>query len=636
MDSELDKPMNTVIRYFFPKVRNRIPGYVARLLQYLPVEKLSTAGIDSISGKEALIEYFRQILGENIDQIIRNANDKEKESILRHANDAQKHIFNVLGSGAYRMEEINWNREIKTGFEWPVGVYYLKIRNLTPKGSDIKIPWEISRCHHLLWMAEAYLLTEDESYAEEVIKQIRHWICHNPLMRSVNWTCAMDVAIRAVNWMYSLYLISSSTHFTDEFAKVVYRSLYQHLFFINLNLEKCIPYSNNHYFSDIVGQLFLGKLFSSTFSGRHTFRRAVKEFFREILLQTLPSGVDYERSISYHRLMTELVMYSYYMLDRTGTHIPKAVSERYSRMLGFVNEYTMPNGDSPLVSDNDDGRLLPVVPTSFMRHKYLVSHDSLDSRIASCGSISVIPAYMDNRSCIHTDANLVILKKNNTYLFTSCFSRWRHDELTDKFISTHLHNDLLSFVFADGNIPVIIDAGAYCYTSDAAAWKNFRSAKKHNTIMVDNEEPNLLGNSAFMMKYNSNAKNMIFSSGETEHCEGEYTTIDGHMTHRREFDLGAQYLKITDHLTKEGNGHEAHMSLHFGKGIDSIIDGNIVRLSYNDKSYDINFASASPLHLHIIDDTFSPSFGVLEKSKTLIIEFAFDKVAECVTLIEKK
>ena len=202
--------MNTVIRYFIPKVRNRIPRYVARLLQYLPVEKLSTVGIDSISGKEALIEYFRQIIGGNIDQIIRSANNKEKESILRHANEAKKHIFNVLGSGPYRMEEINWSREIKTGFEWPVGVYYLKIRNLTPEGSDIKIPWEISRCHHLLWMAEAYLLTEDESYAKEAIEQIRHWIYHNPLMRSVNWTCAMDVAIRAVNWMYSLYLISSS------------------------------------------------------------------------------------------------------------------------------------------------------------------------------------------------------------------------------------------------------------------------------------------------------------------------------------------------------------------------------------------------------------------------------------------
>ncbi len=628
--------MNTAFRYFFPKVRNRIPGFIARSLEYLSVEKLSMLGLDSIAGKAALIERLQQILGKHIKEIIKGANEEEKESILKHADEAKQHIFNVLGSGLYRMDEINWNLEIKTGFEWPVGTYYLKIRNFTPEGSDIKIPWEISRCHHLLWMAEAYCLTEDESYSEEVIEQIQHWISHNPLMYSVNWTCAMDVAIRAVNWMYALSMISSSRYFTDEFAKVVYHSLYQHLFFINLNLERCIPYSNNHYFSDIVGQLFLGKLFSSTLPGRHTFRHAVEEFFQEIKLQILHSGVDYERSISYHRLMTELVMYGYYMLVRTGTVIPVTVSERFSRMLGFVNEYTMPNGDSPLVSDNDDGRLLPVVPIPFMWHKYLINSNSLDIRIASCDAKLVVPAYSDNRSCIHTDANLAILKKKNFYLFTSCFSRWRHDGLTNKFISTHLHNDLLSFVFADGNIPVIIDAGAYCYTSDAVAWKSFRSAKKHNTVIVDDEEPNLLGNSAFIMKYNSDAKNLIFSSGETEHCEGEYTTIVGHMTHRREFDLSAQYLKITDHLAKEGNRHKAYMSFHFWKGIDAIMDGNIVRLSYDNQHYVINFAVMFPLNMRIIDDTLSPSFGVLEKSKTLVVEFEFDEMAECVTTIEKK
>ena len=303
--------MNKTIRYFFSRLRNHIPGYIARLCEYLPVEKLSTVGIDSISGKATLTERLQHILGKQTDEIIKGANDKEKDAILNHANEAKQHIFNILGSGSYRMDEINWSLEIKTGFEWPVGVYYNKIRNLTPAGSDIKIPWEISRCHHLLWMAEAYCLTEDESYAEEVIKQIRHWICHNPLMYSVNWTCAMDVAIRAVNWMYSLAIISSSNFFTDEFAKDVYRSLYQHLFFINLNLEKCVPYSNNHYFSDIIGQLFLGKLFSNTLYGRYTFKHAVKEFFHEIQLQILPSGVDYERSISYHRLMTELVMYGF-------------------------------------------------------------------------------------------------------------------------------------------------------------------------------------------------------------------------------------------------------------------------------------------------------------------------------------
>ena len=235
--------MNDKIKYFFPKVKNRISRLVAKFSENLPVEKMSVRGLDSISCKVELVTRLERILGTCLSDTIRSASEEEKKSILLHADEAKQHIFKVLGSGPVKMEPINWSREIKTGYTWPVGVYYFKIRSLTPKGSDIKIPWEISRCHHLLWMAEAYCLTGDESYVEQVISQIQNWIKYNPLMYSVNWTCAMEVSIRAVNWMYSLALIGDSEAFTDRFAKEVYRSLYQHLFFVNRNLEKCIPYS---------------------------------------------------------------------------------------------------------------------------------------------------------------------------------------------------------------------------------------------------------------------------------------------------------------------------------------------------------------------------------------------------------
>ena len=623
------------IKYFFPKVRNRLPIYITKFYEFLPVEKLSILGIDTISGKEDLINKLEKMLGTDLPDIICNAGMEEQNLILYHANDAKHHIFNVLGSGPKKMESINWSREIKSGFEWPVGVFYQKIRGLTPKGSDIKIPWEISRSHHILWMSEAYCLTSDESYAEEVINQIEHWIQHNPLMYSVNWTCAMDVAIRAINWMYSLTLISSSRYFTDEFAVEVYHSLYQHLFFINHNLEKCIPYSNNHYFSDIVGQLFLSQLFFSTRRGKKTLKHAIKEFCHEIQLQFLPSGVNYERSISYHRLMSELALFSYYMLLRTGHKLPECLPEKLSKILGYINQYIMKNGCSPLVSDNDDGRLLPLVPVSFMKHGYLIESNSIESRVASFGCQCLSIAYENNKSCIHHDANLAILKKDGMYLYISCFHRWRYDKLTGKYISTHLHNDLLSFVWADGDTPIIVDPGAYCYTSDIQTWKSFRTAKKHNTIVVDNEEPNLLGNSVFMMKYNSNAKSLFLSSQEIEHCEGEYTTIEGGMNHHRDFELSSLGIRVIDKLRKKGENHSVYMSFHFAEDIDVKIVGRLIYLTSKEKEYLMSFESELLLSLHLIDDTISPSFGVLKKSKTLVVEFRFDENAECTTIINK-
>ena len=628
--------MNEKLKYIIPKVKNRIPSCIAKLSEHLPVEKISLWGIDHVCGKNDLMRRLERMLGGGIPDTIRNTKVEDVELILGRANESKRHIFNVLGSGPIRMESINWSREIKTGFEWPVGTYYLKQRALTPKGIDIKVPWEISRCHHLLWMAEAYCLTGDESYAEEVISQIRHWIKNNPLMYSVNWSCAMDVSIRAVSWMYALVMIGASETFTDGFANEVYKSLYQHMYFVSLNREKCIPQSNNHYFSDIVGLLFLGQLFSTTRYGKRTLKHAIKEYIKETELQIFPSGVDYERSVSYHRLMTELVMYSYYMLCRTGHKLPKLVADRLSHMLGYINQYTIADGSSPLVADNDDGRLLPLSPMPFMKHSYLVHSDSLDSRLASISCKWIEPAYDSSKSCLHTDANLAILKKGKLYLYASCFNRWRQDRLISAYIATHLHNDLLSFVFADDKTIIITDAGAYCYTSDIETWKSFRTAQKHNTILVDNEEPNLLGNHAFMMKYNSCAKTMSYSIGAVMHCEGEYTTIEGKMTHHREFDLSSNSLIITDHLMKSGIGHKAYMSFHFSDNIVPSIEGESIFIKVgNEKRYSMRMESGSTFRLHIKDDTISPSFGKLLKTKTLVAEFEFENRAKFVTKIEK-
>lgn len=628
--------MNDKIKYFIPKVKNHIPSYVAKLFKYLPINKISYRGIDSISGKTELIRRLDKMLGASLNEILSIINKNEQQSILEHANKAMLHYFNVLGSGMYKMETINWNQDIITGFKWPIGVFYLNIRSLTPKGSDIKIPWEISRCHHLLWMSEAYCLTNDESYSKEVIQQIHHWILHNPFMYSVNWTCAMDVSIRAINWIYALSLISKSKAFSDKFAKEVYYSLYQHLFFIYRNQEKCIPYSNNHYFSNIVGMLFLGQLFSTTKYGRHIFNYAFKEYCKEVCVQILPSGVNYEKSVSYHRLMTELVMYSYYMLKRTRKKIPNDITDRLSRMLGYINQYTITGGNSPIISDNDNGRLLPFVPRPFQDHSYLINKDSLDNRIASITCQWIAPTYESNKSCIHEDANLAILKKSSLYVYISCFDRCKYDSYVKNFTYTHLHNDLLSFVFADENTPIIVDAGSYCYTSNIDIWKSFRTAKKHNTIIVDDEEPNILGNSTFMMKYNANAKIFSMSSRIVEHCEGEYTTIAGQMTHHRAIDLSSNSLKITDILTKKNGIHKAYMSYHFANEIDAILENNKIRLaSHNGKEYNMTFISISPLSMRIIHDNISPSYGVLIPTKTLIIEFEFEDNVKCVTNIEK-
>ena len=74
-------------------------------------------------------------------------------------------------------------------------------------GADIKLPWELARCQHWPLLGQAYRLTGDDRFAAEIARELRDFMEANPIGIGVNWTCTMDVALRAANWAIALELI---------------------------------------------------------------------------------------------------------------------------------------------------------------------------------------------------------------------------------------------------------------------------------------------------------------------------------------------------------------------------------------------------------------------------------------------
>ena len=151
------------------------------------------------------------------------------------------------------------------------------------------MPRELSRSHHLLHVALAYNLTKREEFADFLITQIINWIDENPLMYSINWGCAMDVSIRAVNWIWCLGLLSDYDwgKYDKELSQIE-ESLFQHGWFIFRNLEGSIfNYTNNHYISNLSGLIFLGQLFNSTRDGKKWLDYGRSSFYREIRIQII-------------------------------------------------------------------------------------------------------------------------------------------------------------------------------------------------------------------------------------------------------------------------------------------------------------------------------------------------------------
>jgi hypothetical protein len=205
--------------------------------------------------------FFNSDDRERIVETIRNEYPKTIEQTTNDSDEICNHIFDLLGSGKTELgEEIDWHLDFKSGFRWNPKKYYLGSgKHVTLNDpSDVKVPWELSRCQHFVTLGKAYWYTGNEKYAKEFAGQIESWIENNPVELGVNWSCTMDVAIRAVNWIWGYHFFCGSPSLTNEFKTQFFKSLYLHGRHIVNNLEFG-RIRGNHYLSDIAGLVYLGR-----------------------------------------------------------------------------------------------------------------------------------------------------------------------------------------------------------------------------------------------------------------------------------------------------------------------------------------------------------------------------------------
>src|SRR5262245_1752552 len=88
--------------------------------------------------------------------------------------------------------------------------FQLDYRGL-PNGADIKLIWELSRWHQLTRLAMAAYVLGDERAAAKCIEWLEDWVKHNPPYRGWNWTSALEVGMRLVQFTWIDALLSGSS-----------------------------------------------------------------------------------------------------------------------------------------------------------------------------------------------------------------------------------------------------------------------------------------------------------------------------------------------------------------------------------------------------------------------------------------
>ncbi len=552
--------------------------------------------------------------------------------IISQADKICNHYFNLLGSGDTILgKEIKWNQDFKSGFTWENQFYKkIKIINLD-NNADVKVPWELSRFQHIPTLGQAYWITNDEKYPKEFKEQIEDWISKNPIEMSVNWTCPMDVAIRACNWMVGIYYFKKSQSIDRSFWVEVNRSLYLHGKFIYNNLEKGFI-NNNHYFSDLVGLIWLGIYFSNfkyikkSNGPEKWLKFGIEELEIEMEKQVYEDGCDYEASTAYHCLVTELLLYTTILCNKNDIYFSKKFIIKLEKMCEVIMNIIKPNGFISLVGDMDSGRFITFTEygNGEMRDfKYLLGSageyfDRDDFKYHSNNKLAAIWLFdkikeskADDyklKSISYPDGGLHILRTDRVYLIIRCGRNGTAGH------GGHTHNDQLSFELNVDGKDFIVDPGTYVYTSDYEKRNMFRSTSYHNTLQIPEIEQNSFDEKClFSLKDETGAKVLKYDEDYFEGCHLGYERKAG-VVHKRSIKLTNNEIIIKDKLNKN-TPLKKYLRFHISPFIKVTKENNCLILAIEN----LRIKLFSDSQYKILDSLYSKGYGEIEN--TTMIEY---------------
>jgi hypothetical protein len=361
------------------------------------------------------------------------------ESILRHE-------FPLFGEIIQTGQEIDWRYDyhnlIGTEPLWFRKIPFLDFQ----RSGDHKYVWELNRHQHLVLLAQAWALTNDARFPIEIQSQIESWATQNPFLHSINWASALEVAMRALSWIWVLHFCG------DTLPKDMLGTLLlEHGVAISQNLSTYFA-PNTHILGEAVALHAVGLAL-----GRASWiKRGASIVDRELKAQVLDDGFHFELSLYYH--LYALDMFTFHAALRENPAHFQPVLSKMARVMGLLQSQ---DGVFPLIGDDDGGRFF---------HPYGVRRQFART-IATPGDF-----------CEHlASSGLSVFRRGHAHVTFDCggFSRGG---------AGHSHADSLSLTLRVRGQDVLVDPGTYTYVADRRARDWFRGTSAHSTIRLGGQD----------------------------------------------------------------------------------------------------------------------------------------------------
>ena len=387
---------------------------------------------------------------------IGKANQLKADNALLHQFQPQK------GYGFFDYgKDINWDY-------WPV--------------KDNEVRWQL---HRVTWwqpMGMAYRSTGDEKYAKEWIFQFRDWEKKNYLGRSaendgIAWR-PLEVSERIQSLPGTFNLFVASPNFTPEFLMEFLNSYSKQTDYIPKNYSK----EGNHLLFEAQRVLGAGAFFPELKLAEEWRKSGIEVLNREIKLQVLADGVQWELSPTYHVACIEIFMKAYNSAKMAGVEkeFPDSYIKTLEKMIEVTANMSFPDYNNPMFGDSwlsDRSARIKL----FASWSALFPENGLIKYFDTDGAQGKLPDYLSyafSNGGFYTFRNG--WKEKSTVLMVKAGPP----------AEFHAQPDNGTFELWVNGRNFMPDTGCYIYSGDAEVTKMrnwFRQTRVHSTLTLDNQ-----------------------------------------------------------------------------------------------------------------------------------------------------
>ena len=511
-----------------------------------------------------------------------------EDRVLEKAECIRQGLFDLLGRTRVDFGlPVDWHLDPVSG-ERVSRLHWSLVEHPKPNSAaDYKLIWELNRHQYFAILGKAYWYSGDERYATTFVEHLMGWMDGNPPKCGVNWASSLELAFRAISWIWGLYFFKTSPSLTEATFWRALKFLYLHGRHIETFLS---TYSgpNTHLTGEALGLLYLGTLFPE-FRDAGRWRRLGWSILLEHLdKQVRPDGSYFEQSTYYQRYTADFCLHLSILGQLNGLPVEPVVHAKLRALLTHLMYLTQPDGRTPLIGDDDGGRLQVLddrAPNDFRaalatgavlfedpEYRHVAGAAAEETVwLLGCAGLQAFDALASvtptATSRAFPDGGYYVMRdgwgKDASSLVVDCGP---HGVLN----CGHAHADALGFTLVVRGTAVLVDPGTYTYMPLGGLRDHFRSSAAHNTVTVAGQSSSI-PRGPFSWRHVGNSAVAAWRPGARcdyfEAVQDGYARLTPPALHRRAMlFVRGDYWIVRDRISTEGD-HDVEVHLHFAPGI---------------------------------------------------------------------